>query len=94
MQPNETQMGTDDLRAALGFSTNLMSQMLPQDEPITPETPQEPELPRGQEEMPEVENPPQTEEKPQENDNRALLDEMRGMMERMKEEIITEVKKE
>src|SRR3990167_7763672 len=46
-QEMQGNMSTDDLRAALGFSTNLMSQMLPKDEMMTETAPQEAPVPQG-----------------------------------------------
>ena len=40
-------MSTEDLRAAVGFSTNLMSQMLPKDEMTDPNAPQDGKTPQG-----------------------------------------------
>ena len=39
IQQNQSSLPEADLRAALGYATNLMSQMLPQDEPQAPVEP-------------------------------------------------------
>lgn len=96
----QAELTPEEAAASLGLSTRLSEQFLMsqapqlphQDETEAPEAPQDAELPQGQAEQPKVEEVPQPPKKPQENDNRALLDEMRGMMERMKEEIISELK--
>lgn len=52
------QLEGDDLRAALGFSTNLLSQMRPQDEMMPTESLQDGKTPQGEEVEPETEKTP------------------------------------
>lgn len=83
MQEENGGMKTDDLRAALGFSNNMLSQMLPQDEME--------QAPEGSETPEMAPSSPVEQEKEEPLDKEALKKELR---EELKKELIEEVKKE
>ena len=87
-QNNQGNMTTEDLRAALGFSTNLMSQMLPKDEMIPTDGPQEAPNGTGQEMGTE------TKKEPQEDKMMAMEGKMDEKMEILRTEMKSVIKTE